>query len=64
MEPKGVAIRMYEIPEARAIMAGEMEGLSELCSNHGIVPEQDGCYSVCEMCTALRRVGTVAMASS
>jgi hypothetical protein len=43
------------IPETRAILEGGMAGLVELARAQGIDPDPKGYYSICDMCTSLRR---------
>ena len=44
-----------QIPETRAILEGGMAGLVELARVQGIDPDPKGYYSICDMCTSLRR---------
>jgi hypothetical protein len=44
-----------QIPETRAILEGGMAGLAELARAHGIEPDPEGYYSICDMCTSLRQ---------
>ena len=45
----------HAIPEAKAILEGGVTALAELCRKRGIDPNPEGYYSICDMCTSLRR---------
>ena len=45
----------YRIPEMRAILEGGVSGLARLATRQGIGAESEGYYSICDMCTSLRR---------
>jgi len=45
----------YAIPEAKAILEGGVAALAKLCRARDIEPDPDGYYSICHMCTSLRR---------
>jgi sulfatase maturation enzyme AslB (radical SAM superfamily) len=45
----------YNIPEAKAIIEDGMKGLLEWAATRGIRPGSQGYYSICDMCTAIRR---------
>jgi len=44
----------FEVPEMRAIIEGGVEGLASLATAKGVMPDPEGYYSVCHMCTDLR----------
>ena len=44
----------YEIPEAKAIIEGGMEGLLNWAKKKGVMPDPKGYYSICDMCTSIR----------
>jgi pyruvate-formate lyase-activating enzyme len=44
-----------QVPETRAILEGGMAELVELARGRGIEPDPTGYYSICDMCTSLRR---------
>ena len=44
-----------DIPEAKAILNGGMQGLTEFARSKGIELDPEGYYSICEMCLQLRR---------
>ena len=48
----------YKIPEAKAIIENGMKGLVEWGATKGIQQDPEGYYSVCDMCTAIRRKAT------
>jgi hypothetical protein len=45
----------YTDPALKAMLEGGMPGLLHLARSRGIVPEQLGYYTICEMCAALRK---------
>jgi hypothetical protein len=45
----------HTMPEAVAILGGGMEALVGMSAKAGLTPDADGYYSICDMCTALRR---------
>ncbi len=45
----------YKDPEAEAILQGGMLKLTEYARKKGILPDPDGYYTICGMCTDLRR---------
>ncbi len=45
----------FKVPEMKAIIEGGMKGLLRWAEGKGVKPEEDGYYSVCHMCTDLRR---------
>ncbi|MFB0557902.1 MAG: radical SAM protein [Candidatus Bathyarchaeia archaeon] len=45
----------FEVPEMRAVIEDGMEGLASLARARGVEPYPEGYYSVCQMCSDLRR---------
>jgi hypothetical protein len=45
----------YAIPEARAILEGGMTALVELYHTRGVSLDPEGYYTICDLCTSLRR---------
>jgi len=45
----------FKIPEAKAIIESGMEGLINWARTKGVKPDPEGYYSVCHMCTDIRR---------
>lgn len=45
----------YERPETKAIIEHGMEALLELASSMGVKPDPEGYYTVCQMCTDIRK---------
>jgi len=45
----------FEIPEMKAIIEKGMRGLVDLAKKKGVEPDPDGYYSICHMCTEIRR---------
>ena len=48
------------IPEAATILDGGIPALVGPCQSRGIEPDSDGYFSICDMCTSLRRAVTIA----
>jgi len=45
----------YEIPEMKAILENGMKGLLDWATKKGVTPDSNGYYSICHMCTDLRK---------
>jgi len=45
----------FEIPEMKAIIENGMEGLVNWAKTKGVEPDQEGYYSICHMCTDIRK---------
>jgi sulfatase maturation enzyme AslB (radical SAM superfamily) len=45
----------FQRPELRAIIENGMEGLVELAKKRGIEPDPEGYYTICHLCTDLRK---------
>jgi MoaA/NifB/PqqE/SkfB family radical SAM enzyme len=45
----------FEVPEMKAIIENGMQGLVDWARAKGIEPDPEGYYSICHMCTDLRR---------
>jgi len=45
----------FKIPEAKAIIESDMEGLINWARTKGVEPDSTGYYNVCHMCTDIRR---------
>lgn len=45
----------FEIPEMKAIVENGMEGLVNWAKTKGVEPDQEGYYSICHMCTDIRK---------
>jgi len=45
----------FKIPEMKAIIDGGMQGLVDWARVKGVKPDQEGYYSICQMCTDIRR---------
>jgi MoaA/NifB/PqqE/SkfB family radical SAM enzyme len=45
----------YEIPEMKAILENGVKGLLDWAMKKGVAPDPDGYYSICHMCTDLRK---------
>lgn len=48
----------FKIPEMKAIIEKGMKGLVNWVKKEGVIPNQDGYYSVCHMCIDLRKRST------
>ena len=48
----------YEIPEMKAIIENGMKGLLDWAMKKGVTPDPAGYYSICQMCTDLRKRAT------
>jgi hypothetical protein len=45
----------YKIPEMKAVIENSMKGLLDWAIKKGVTPDPDGYYSICHMCTDLRK---------
>ena len=45
----------FEIPEMKAIVEKGMKGLVDWAKEKGVEPNHDGYYSVCHVCTEIRK---------
>ena len=45
----------YRIPEMKALLEGGVAGLAKLARTKGVEADPNGYYSICDMCTSLRR---------
>jgi len=45
----------FSIPEAKAIVEGGVEGLTNWAKTKGVKPDPQGYYNVCHMCTDIRK---------
>jgi hypothetical protein len=48
----------FEIPEMKAIIENGMRGLVNWAERKGVKPDPAGYYSICHMCTDLRKKAT------
>jgi MoaA/NifB/PqqE/SkfB family radical SAM enzyme len=46
----------YKIPEVKALVENGVKGLQDWATTKGVKPTPDGYYSICDMCTSIRRL--------